>query len=402
MTAANAFRTIAVAGHICLDLIPAITGGAVLMAPGKLINVGHSVLATGGAVANTGLALHRLGMDVKLMGKVGGDFFGGAILSLLREADPVLAADMIVAEGETTSYSIVMSPPDTDRMFLHCTGANDTFGADDVRQEELEKAGLFHFGYPPLMRRMYRNCGAELSALMERAKAAGATTSLDMAKPDPEGPAAEVDWRGLLARVLPHVDLFLPSVEEILYMLKREHYEELKRTYGEGGMISRIGVELLYELAEELLGMGAAVVALKLGEQGLYMRSAGAATRLERAGRCGPSPLRQWLARELYIPCFQVQVAGTTGAGDCTIAGFLAGFVKGLPPEAVMIGAVGVGACNVESLDATSGIPVWEAVRERIGQGWAQHPPRIELPGFDRSAAGGAVYRGATDGKASR
>lgn len=397
MSAEASSYPVVVGGHICLDLIPDIAGGSFRLAPGKLLEIGRPELATGGAVANTGIALHRLGVEVKLMGKVGGDFFGEAILSLLRRQGPALADGMIVSQDEATSYSIVISPPDTDRMFLHCTGANDTFSSADVGTDSLQEAGLFHFGYPPLMRTMYENGGAELAVLMKRAKAAGATTSLDMARPDPDGSSAGVDWRALLSATLPHVDVFLPSAEEILYMLQRERYETLRESSGDD-MLREFGAGRLRELADELLEMGAAVVVLKLGEHGLYIRTTERKERLLEAGRCRPADPEAWLGRELYAPCFKVAVAGTTGAGDCTIAGFLTGFIKGLDPEGAAIAAIGVGACSVERPDATSGVPAWEAVRERIESGLSQYRPVIELDGFEEDAGDVAViYRGAAD-----
>ena len=70
-----------VAGHICLDIIPDLSGSTLeqfrrTFAPGKLLQVGSAALGTGGTVSNVGLALHKLGMDVRLMGKVGDDAFG--------------------------------------------------------------------------------------------------------------------------------------------------------------------------------------------------------------------------------------------------------------------------------------------------------------------------------------
>ena len=72
---------VVVAGHICLDIIPEFPGGTKpkiekLFIPGRLVNVKEAIISTGGVVSNTGLALHRLGMKVELMGKVGDDFFG--------------------------------------------------------------------------------------------------------------------------------------------------------------------------------------------------------------------------------------------------------------------------------------------------------------------------------------
>ncbi|WJH34414.1 PfkB family carbohydrate kinase [Paenibacillus sp. CC-CFT747] len=73
---------------------------------------------------------------------------------------------------------------------------------------------------------------------------------------------------------------------------------------------------------------------------------------------------------------------GTTGAGDCTIAGFLGGMLKGLSLEDALLRAVAVGACNVEETDALSGIPPWECVNERLAGAWPQLPSVIRLEGW--------------------
>ncbi|MFC5407140.1 carbohydrate kinase family protein [Cohnella soli] len=391
---------IVVGGHVCLDVIPVMEGthGSLqdIFVPGKLIDSGPAMLATGGAVPNTGLALFRLGAPTRLMGKVGDDWFGRTILGILQQHDPSLAQGMIVSPGEASSYSIVINPPGIDRMFLHCTGANDTFKSSDVSDEALRQVGLFHFGYPPLMRSMFEDGGTELAHLMQRAKQAGATTSLDLARPDPAAEAGRADWRQILKSVLPFVDLFLPSIEEIMFMLRREQYDKLSNK----GLEAYMDADLLDELAGELIGMGAAVVVLKLGEYGLYLRTTSDKARLAEAGKYAPEHPAVWTDRELYAPCFEVSVAGTTGAGDCTIAGFLAGFAQGLTPEETMIGAVGTGACNVERPDSVSGIMPWAELSERIAAGWKQHGTGNLLSGFEANPRkGAAVWNGPNDAK---
>ena len=155
---------IVVAGHICLDMIPEFEAAeaslSALLVPGKLINVGPLMTATGGPVSNTGFPLRRLGMNVELMGKCGDDPFGKAILDLIRAEAPGAEAGMRVVAGEHSSYTVVINPPGIDRIFLHCPGANDTFGAEDIHGEAVARARLFHFGYPPLMARTYAENGA--------------------------------------------------------------------------------------------------------------------------------------------------------------------------------------------------------------------------------------------------
>ncbi|MBB6670496.1 carbohydrate kinase family protein [Cohnella nanjingensis] len=359
------------------------------LVPGKLALVGPAHIGTGGAVSNTGLALHRLGVRVSLMGKVGDDLFGGAVLDTLRSYDEALAEGMIRSPGEHTSYTVVVSPPETDRIFLHCTGANDTFAADDLAFEAIDRAKLFHFGYPPLMRRMYANAGAELEELLARVKASGATVSVDLARPDPDSEAGRADWPTILRRALPGVDLFLPSLEEILYMLRKEQYEAMAQRHGAAELLHHADGALLRSLADELIAMGAAVVVLKLGEHGLYLRTTADPDRLARMGRGAPRPSDRWLDRELLATCYQVTAVGTTGAGDCTIAGFLTGLLRhGETPEAVLNGAVAVGACNVERADAVSGVPSWDEVQRRMQAGWARREQELSLPDWRRIADG--------------
>lgn len=353
---------IVVAGHICLDIIPTFAsdtsasneGGQI--EPGRLYLMGPAVCATGGAVSNTGLALHQLGVPTKLIGKVGNDLFGGEVLNILRRYGPTLADGMVVAEGESTSYSVVISPPDVDRSFLHSPGANDTFRAEDVEATALTGARLLHFGYPPIMQEFYTDGGEQMSQLFQRAKSQDVLTSLDMAMPDPNSAAGRTDWIAWLEKVLPSVDIFLPSIDEMLLMLRRD-------------LDQPIDAALLHELADQLLAMGAGVVVLKLGDQGLYLKS-GPTDRLPES----------WQNRELQTPCFQVDVVGTTGAGDCTIAGFLAALVEDASPEEALVDAAAVGACSVEVADATSGIRPMSEVRARIQAGWQRHASVIDSP----------------------
>lgn len=446
---------IVVAGHICLDLIPTLQGSHTslekIFIPGRLIQVGRAITATGGVVSNTGLALHRLGLRTGLMGKVGDDLIGRAILDILRSHDEQLAHGMVVSEGEDSSYTVVISPPGFDRIFLHCQGANNTFVADDLDYGKLDGVRLFHFGYPPLMQRFHEGSGEELSKLFRQVKELGLTTSLDMAMPDPRSEAGRANWQAILQSTLPNVDIFLPSIEEILYMIRRDMFDELNARAGERewagagesesacagksggagvgagagesesaragksegagagesggagvgagagesggtgagksarGILPLITPDILADVSAALLQWGARIVCLKLGDQGIYLRTADAARFAADAGAGAAAPADPvaWGCRELWVPCFQARnVVGTTGSGDCSIAGFLAGMLKGLAPAEALTGAVAVGACNVEAADAVSGIVPWEQVQQRIADGWERLPILCPLAGW--------------------
>ena len=368
---------VVVAGHICLDLIPAFTAGSTVPAPGQLVQVGPAIVSTGGPVSNTGLALHHLGVPTQLMGKVGDDAFGSIVLDLVRSRSENLAQGIIVAQGETTSYSVVLSLPSVDRSFLHCSGANDTFCARDLKLETIAHTRLFHFGYPPLMAQMFADNGRNLMEVFQKVKSLGVTTSLDMVMVEPQSPAGQADWSAILRKALPHVDIFLPSIEELLVLL-HEHTENQWLTHTTDDI--HLQMSSLRELASRLLLWGAGIVVFKLGLHGIYMRTAGR-QRLTQLGAAAPADLEEWANREIWSPIFKIDhFGGTTGAGDSAIAGFIAALLKEQSPENTMMFACAVGACNVEAADALSGLRTWEQTVLRIKNGWERQPQSFDEP----------------------
>ena len=139
-----------------------------------------------------------------------------------------------------------------------------------------------------------------------------------------------------------------------------------------------IDLTALSQLGDRLLDMGTTVVAIKLGDQGLYVRTSGVPARVRDF--CDRLSLNAdaWCDREALSPCFRARrVAGTTGAGDCTIAGFLAALLRGEGPLEAATSATAVGAASVEAPDATGGIPPWPELAARLRAGWDRHPVTI-------------------------
>lgn len=368
-----------VAGHLCLDVIPTFETGGRLPAPGQLLQIGRVILSTGGPVSNVGLALHILGVDTQLMGKVGDDEFGRVVLNLIRQRNPALAEGVIIAPGEVTSYTIVLNPPGRDRSFLHCPGANDTFCARDVNLAAVGATRVFHFGYPPVMARMYGRHGAELAEIFRTVKRLGVTTSLDLAMVDPNSAAGRADWGRILRATLPYVDVFMPSIEEVMLLLRRSEYERMSAG---GSLLEQITPGLLRACTADLLSWGAGVVCLKLGHRGLYMRT-GSEERILQLGRAAPPQAGPWAGRELWAPVFQVNhFVGTTGSGDATFAGYLAALLTGCAPEEALTFACAVGACNVEAADALTGLRGREETWTRVRSGWPRASLTLDEPGW--------------------
>lgn len=369
-----------VAGHICIDITPMFPGqsaGAIgdILVPGRLIHMHGVDVHTGGAVANTGLAMKKLGADVQLMGMVGKDEFGGIVRNILREygADDAL----IEVEGAATSYTVALAVPGIDRIFLHDPGANDIFCKEDLDMAVIRGADLFHFGYPTIMKRMYENGGGEFLAMLQAVKGTGAAVSLDLAAVDADSEAAKQDWAWILEKALPYVDFFVPSVEELCYMLDKERYLSWRERAGGGDVTEVLAMEDIRPFGEKCLQLGAKVVLIKCGAPGIYYRTGG---KEELAGLCEKLELsmEDWVQKEGFEASFKPEaVRSGTGAGDTSIAAFLTSVLRGKSLEASVEMAAGAGACCVCAYDALSGIPAYEEIEERIRQGWEKNPSRI-------------------------
>lgn len=357
---------IIVSGHLCADLLPDTPNLSLsaLGTPGKLYEIDALEIATGGSVSNTGLALHRLGVNVGLMTTVGDDLLGRVIIAKLKDRDEQLGEMIAVRDNEASSYSILLSPQNADRIILHCTGNNARFDVADIDFAVVQHAKIFHLGYPPLLPMLYANDAQSMVEIFRRIQSMGVLTSLDMAHPDPSGTSGSINWRRFLERTLPHVDIFLPSIEELVFMLRREDYDAWH-----GQILSHLSRRYVRGLADDLLAMGSPIVGFKMGAMGFYLRTANA-DKLSRIEAL-QLDLTQWANIDEWHPAFEVTVVGTTGAGDCAYGGFLAALLRGLAPQVAMQLTCAVGACNVEAHDANSSILSWDQTQARIKAGWA-------------------------------
>lgn len=363
-------KKIMVAGHISLDITPEFRNSPTqkfskVLQQGKLINVGTAQMALGGAVSNTGLALHKLGADVVLTAKIGTDMFGDIISKKLESHGCPM--HLIRDENGETSYTIVIAPKGSDRAFLHDSGSNHTFCTEDLDWEEIKKVDYFHFGYPTLMRRFYENEGEELLNLYRTLKEFGITTSLDLTAVDPESEAGKCNWEKILRKVLPYVDFFVPSIEELGYMIDQERYQKWQDMAEGEDIVSILSLKNdVRPLAEKVLSFGCRAILLKCGAAGMYLKTSGK----EKILQADPD-LEGWEDIELFEDSFVPdRILSGTGAGDTSIGAFLYAAMQGCTPKESVEYAAATGACCVSTYDTISGLKSFPELREKIQKGW--------------------------------
>jgi sugar/nucleoside kinase (ribokinase family) len=305
---------VAVAGHLCLDLTPRLDGGEHID-PGHLFEVGPLSLRLGGSVGNTGGDLVDLGVPVDVVARVGDDDLGELLRRIIGERTG-MTPRLRQAPESVSSYSLVFEAPGMDRAFWHHIGCNALFDGSEVEvSSELE---VVHLGYPNLLPTLVADTGAPMREMLTRLSGGGVTTSLDLAVVDPRSPTGALDWERILRLTMSEVDVFTPSVDDLISALP-----SFAGTADDDTTVER--------LAETLLDWGAGVVALSAGPRGVFLCTADT-ERLRAAGRAFVEPEAWAGVRKWMKPYPVTRVATTTGAGDAVSAGLLCGLLMGLSP----------------------------------------------------------------------
>ncbi|MFQ6000361.1 MAG: carbohydrate kinase family protein [Anaerolineae bacterium] len=275
-----------------------------LPARGRLVLADQMELHSGGCAVNTAIALAKLGLSAGVMGKVGQDGFGDFILRELKRYGLEVSGIKRTPEANT-SATMVLVEPDGERRFIHYLGANAELVEEDLNWRLIEGSRILHIAGSLVMPGID---GLPTADILRRAHERGVITALDTVW-DAKG-----RWLEVIEPCLPHIDYFLPSLEE-------------------ARMITSLHAPS--EIALFFLDRGVGVVALKMGEEGCYLRS--------------PD-------EELRIPAYDVVGIDTTGAGDAFVAGFLTGVVKGWDLKQTGYLANAVGALCITAIGATTGV----------------------------------------------
>ena len=306
---------------VCLGILVAdVIGHPIerVPAPGALALVESIAPHLGGCAANTGIALHRLGVETVIVGAVGRDGFGEFVRGVLR--DEGVETGGVISKGAPTSATMVLVRPDGERTFLHCVGANAALQKSDFDAEMLDGARLLHIAGHGLMPAFD---GAPCAEVLARAQQLGVRTSLDTAG------APDAKWRENLRLTLPHLDYFVPSLHEV-----RDLFSDCQTPE---------------TLAARLIEQGVGTVALKLGAAGSYALNAK-----------GES------ARASALP---VAALDATGAGDAFAAGFLAATLRDLPLHDCLRVGNASGARCVQAVGTIAGLSDWPTTARLAGLG---------------------------------
>jgi sugar/nucleoside kinase (ribokinase family) len=273
-------------GDCCVDLI--LSGGSVVPEFGQKEKVvDNYFLEMGGSCTIFACQAAKLGLKTAVLGKVGEDPFGDLILQRLSGAG-VDISHMARNKALKTGITVVMNTG-SDRAMLTYMGTIDIIGKSDVLDDLLESTRHLHIGSYFLMNRIR----PYYPDIIKRVKASGGTVSIDTNWDPVE------QWDGGLKALLPLVDILMPNEKEAM----------------------AIAGTTTVDAAVDTLRKIVPILAVKRGKEGATVH----AKDVDRA-----------------VPAVNVKVVvDTVGSGDSFDAGFLYGYLNGMPlVECARIGSI--------------------------------------------------------------
>ena len=264
--------------------------------PGRDNLAEASAWALGGSAANTAVALARLRVPASVIGRVGSDPEGQALLRELARSG-VNTSAVQKDPARPTGICVIPVISSGERTLIGIRGANSALERDGI-VEAIDGIRHLHVSGYALIEPESRR--AALLAL-ETARKGGATTSLDFGW-QPAAGASDI-----LRQCLRHVSLALPSAPE------------LRMAFGE---------RRLSRAASKARARGVQQVAVTLGAGGCRVFAGDATFR---------------------VPQFESRAINTCGAGDAFNAGYILGMLEAASAEACAILGNAAGAAVVES-----------------------------------------------------
>ncbi|MGN0404007.1 MAG: carbohydrate kinase [Bariatricus sp.] len=177
----------------------------------------------GGAPCNVLAILQKLGKKTAFIGKVGDDQFGRLLRETIREVG-INDDNLLVDKEVNTTLAFVHTFPDGDRefSFYRKPGADMMLEKEEIREEDIAKARIFHFGTLSMTHENVRE--ATLKAV-EIAKKNGLLVSLDPNLRPPLWSSLDVAKEQML-RAMEYCDILKISDNEIQFLTGVEDYEE--------------------------------------------------------------------------------------------------------------------------------------------------------------------------------
>lgn len=237
-------------------------------------------LTVAGTAGGTAIDLAKLGLCCQAVGAVGSDEKADFVLNRMQQFD--IDCDLMQRlDGVETSATILNVRPNGERPALHCRGASDHFDIDAATLPRVLDCRFLHLGGTGLLAKLD---GDPSRKLLQAGQEAGCVTTWDLVGAGPD------TWK-FVEPLLPHIDFFIPSIEEAEILSGLDGVEENIKFFQSRGVKCPV------------LTMGGDGSMIAMGDE------------------------------RIHVPAYSIDVIDTTGCGDAYTAGFITGLAEERPLE---------------------------------------------------------------------
>ena len=237
-------------------------------------------MTVAGTAGGTIIDCAKLGLSTLAVGAVGDDEKADFVVSVLEKFG-VDTAGFERIQGVPTSSTILNIRPNGERPALHLRGACDYFLPPNKEKLDIFDCKVFHLGGTGLLKKLDGSVSAEL---LKDAKENECITTWDLI-------GATESTIDIVKPLLPHIDYFMPSIEEASIMCGLDDQMDIAKYYLDNGVTNCV------------LTMG--------GEGSLFVNK----------------------AETIKTPAFDINVVNTTGCGDAFDAGMITGLINNFDLE---------------------------------------------------------------------
>jgi ribokinase len=280
--------------------------------PGETISGSDFYSAPGGKGANQAVAAGRMQAPVYMIGRVGGDVFGQALLDSLS-SNGVETSSVWIDEGQPSGVAVITVDDGAENHIIIVAGANGQVGMGDVERLEGVLEGATY---------LLLQLEVPMDAVVEAARAArkrGVGVILD---PAPARPLPE--------EMYALVDIITPNESEAAQLV--------------GFAVD--GEEAARRAASELLKRGVGQVVIKMGARGAYWTDG---------------------EQSQFFPANRVNAVDTTAAGDAFNGALASALDEGAPIQAALQRAMAAGALSTTRPGAQPSMASREEVLRMVG-----------------------------------
>ena len=242
---------------------------------GDLAYIDELRLTVAGTAGGTIIDCAKLGLSTLAVGAVGDDEKADFVVSVLEKFGADTAGFERI-KGVPTSSTILNIRPNGERPALHLRGACDYFMPPNKEKLDIFDCKVFHLGGTGLLKKLDGSVSVQL---LKDAKENECITTWDLI-------GATESTIDIVKPLLPHIDYFMPSIEEASIMCGLDDQMDIAKYYLDNGVTNCV------------LTMG--------GEGSLFVNK----------------------DETIKTPAFDINVVDTTGCGDAFDAGMITSLIN--------------------------------------------------------------------------